>query len=107
MSDVVSNDEIAKWIEEISSFGYRRPGTLADSKAEEYIVKKLEEFGLTDVEMQPYQISKWDARNWNLTVSESEVPCFYTPNTAFTSEDGVEAEMVFLGDGTAEDFEKA
>nr|MDO8079378.1 hypothetical protein [Candidatus Freyarchaeota archaeon] len=105
VSDVVSNEEIAGWIEEISSFGIRRPGTLADSKAEEYIVKKFEEFGLTDVEKQPYQISKWDAREWKLIVKESEVPCFYTPNTAFTSEDGVEGEMVYLGDGTTKDFE--
>ncbi len=104
-SDVVSNEEIVGWIEEIVSFGYRRPGTLADSKAEEYVVKKFEEFGLTDVEKQPFQILKWEARDWKLTVGESEVPCFYTPNTGFTGEDGVGTEMVYLGDGTAKDFE--
>ncbi|MEM2133889.1 MAG: hypothetical protein QXG44_03505, partial [Candidatus Jordarchaeaceae archaeon] len=70
-SDVVSNEEILGWIEEIASYGYRRPGTLADSKAEEYIAKKFENFGLSDVEKQPYQILKWEARDWKLTVGES------------------------------------
>ncbi|MEM2144453.1 MAG: hypothetical protein QW279_03770 [Candidatus Jordarchaeaceae archaeon] len=106
VSDVASNEEIAFWIEEISSFGIRRPGTLADSKAEEYIAKKFEEFGLTDIEKQPYQISKWDAYEWKLTVEGSEVPCFYTPNTAFTNEDGIESEIVYLGDGTNKNFKK-
>jgi hypothetical protein len=104
-SDVVSNEEISSWIEKIASFGYRRPGTLADSKAEEYIAKKFEDFGLIDVEKQPYRILKWEARNWKLTVGESEIPCFHTPNTGFTDEDGVEGEIVYLGDGTAKDFE--
>ncbi|MHA1209714.1 MAG: M28 family peptidase [Candidatus Freyarchaeota archaeon] len=104
-SDVASSEEIEKWIEEIFSFGIRRPGTAADAKAEDYIVKKLEEFGLTEVEKQPYQFSGWEADEWGLTVREEEIPCFYTPNTAFTDRDGVETEIVYVGDGSADEFE--
>ncbi|MHA1632875.1 MAG: M28 family peptidase [Candidatus Freyarchaeota archaeon] len=103
--DVAPNDEILGWIREIFSFGYRRPGTQADCKAEDYIVRKLEEFGITDVEKQPYQISRWEADKWGLTVSGEEVPCFYTPNTAFTGSEGIDTDMVYVGDGSDEDFE--
>ncbi|MHA1579659.1 MAG: M28 family peptidase [Candidatus Freyarchaeota archaeon] len=105
-TDVVSNEEIEKWIKDIFSFGCRRPGTRADAKAEDYIVKKLEGFGLTEVEKQPYQFTRWEAQKWRLTVDGEDIPCFYTPNTAFTEEDGVESELVYVGDGTQEEFEK-
>ncbi len=69
-------------------------------------MNKLEDFGLSEVEKQPYQITKWEADEWNLTVNGEEVPCFYTPNTGFTKEDGIQTEIVYLGDGEPEDFEE-
>ncbi len=85
----------------------RRPATEADYKGEDFIVEKLQDFGFSKIEKQPYQIIKWEADEWNLSVNGKEVPCFYTPNTGFTGDDGIQTEIVYLGDGNPEDFEEA
>lgn len=112
--EVPGNEEIFSWIKNIVSFGYRRPGTEADHLTIRYIEEKFKEFGLQDVHQQSVDIPLWQANQWSLTVNGDDIPCFYIPHTYWIKEDhgfvagkeGIEAEMVYIGEGTLQDFRK-
>jgi len=106
---VPSNDEIFQWILDLYSLGPRIPGSEGDHKAEVYLRDKLLEFGFKDVQMEPIDVTLWLAKRWSLEVllegeGAKNVPCFYVPYTAPTSE--LEGELVYVGEGLPEDFEK-
>ncbi len=103
---VASNEEMAGWIEDIASFGFRRPGSAACYQTADYLIEKLQEFGIADVEKQPYEIDYWVAEEWGLTVGGEEIPCFYTAmsNVLAMGPEGITKEMVYLGDAAPADF---
>lgn len=106
---IPSKDEIFQWVLDLYSLGPRIPGSEGDLKAEVYLRDKLLEFGFKDVRMEPIGITLWLAKRWSLEVSlggegAKRVPCFYVPYTAPTS--GLESELVYVGEGLPEDFEK-
>ncbi len=106
---VPTKEEIMKWIEDMFSFGPRIPGSEGDRKTEEYIKERLKEFGIEDVRSDPIDLMLWEARRWSLEVrTESgasfSVPCFYMPYTRPTGKEGVEAEIVYVGEGRKKDF---
>ncbi|MBU1168508.1 MAG: M28 family peptidase [Proteobacteria bacterium] len=102
--DVFSQDEIVSFIEDLVSFGYRRPGTEAELKAEQYIMDKFAGFGLSDIQQESFEIVVWDAQTYSLSINEQSIPCFYMPYSAFTPPDGISAELVYLGEGSEEDY---
>lgn len=112
---VPSNEEIAGWIKDITSFGNRRPGEPASWKTAEYIRNRFAAFGLKNVHIEQVKAHSWKARDWGLVVDGKKIPCFFMANTMRAGEfgkfgtgaKGLKAEMVYLGDGTKKDFEKA
>lgn len=106
---IPSKDEVFRWILDLYSLGPRIPGSEGDLKAEVYLRDKLLEFGFNDVRMEPIDMTLWLAKRWNLEVllegeGAKKIPCFYVPYTAPTSE--LEGELVYVGEGLPEDFEK-
>ncbi|MEM4653004.1 MAG: M28 family peptidase [Candidatus Nezhaarchaeales archaeon] len=106
---VPSKDEIFQWVLDLYSLGPRIPGSDGDRKAETYLRDKLLEFEFKDVHVEPIDITLWLAKHWSLEVlpkgeEARSVPCFYVPYTAPTS--GLEGELVYVGEGLPEDFEK-
>lgn len=103
---LASNEEMAGWIEDIASFGFRRPGSPAYYQTENYLVDKLQGFGITDIERQPYEIDYWVADEWGLTVGGEEIPCCFTAmsNVLATGPEGITRETVYLGDAAEEDL---
>lgn len=101
-----TTDEIFGWITDITEMGFRIPGSDVDKQAEDYIMQKFVEFGLEDVHKEPIPITFWQAESWSLTVAEEEIPCFYIPytNVTVTGSEGITTEIVYLHDGTEEDF---
>jgi hypothetical protein len=75
--------------------------------AEDYIYQKFTEFGLKDVKKEPVDLTVWHADSWSLTAGDQEVPSFYVLNTGFTPKEGISAELVYLKNGTVEDFKAA
>lgn len=115
---VPSEDEIFSWIEDLweigynSEFGWRMPGTVADHKAAQYVAEKFKEFGLENVFLEPTPIPVWMPNEWRLTVRygngfEEVVPSGYLPWASFTGPEGLTAQMVYVGRGTAAEFKNA
>jgi len=102
---VVSTNEIFGWINDLCAMGYRRPGSAGELKAEQYIFDKFTEFGLQDVIFEPIPIQTWDPTRWILTINGGNIPCFYIPFSPFTSSSGITGELVYLKDGTENDYE--
>jgi hypothetical protein len=94
--DVVSEETMYGWIEEVVDQGIRRPGYPADEWAEGYIRDAFEEFGLSDVRLQPVTAEKWEPTEWSLEVTAGgqtkTLDCFPVPYSKPT--DGLEAELV-------------
>ncbi len=100
------SNEIFKWIEGLCQLPHRRPGTSEGHEAERWVAKKLEEFGLKNITMDPIPITVWNAERWSLKVDGHEIPSFFVVNTGFTPAEGVTAPLVYVGTGTPKDFNK-
>ncbi len=108
---VPSQEQIFSWISEVYSFGIRRPGSPADLRAISWIQEKLRGFGIEDVRSETVMFDYWEPRSWELSVFGpsgvlQKFRSFYTPYTGPAPAGGVTADMVFVGNGLAEDFEK-
>ncbi|MBD3227295.1 MAG: M28 family peptidase [Candidatus Lokiarchaeota archaeon] len=101
---VPNSDEIFAWIEGICETEHRRPGTPEGHMAEEWVFNKFKENGLENVTMEPVPITVWDAENWALIVNGKEIPSFFVVNTGFTDSEGIKAPLIYVGDGTPNDF---
>lgn len=100
------SDEIFGWIAGICQTPHRRPGTPEGHAAEQWVTKKLDEFGLENVTVDPVPITVWNAERWSLKVDDQEIPSFFVVNTGFTSPEGVTAPLAYVGTGTGKDFNK-
>lgn len=106
---MLSNDEIFGWIEEIVSFGPRKPATEGDEKTRAFITGKFEEFGLSVEEPEPVDVATQLVRGWSLSLrdratgEEIEIPSFHIPFPAGTSEGGIEAGLAYVGVGDEAD----
>ncbi len=87
-------------------YNSRWPGSGDDLKACEYMAGKLEEYGLEDVHLEPLTLPGWNRGSSSLVVTspvEREIPCIALPHSASGS---IEADLVFLGDGPVDVYEK-
>ena len=84
----------------------RWPGSGDDRRACEFMVKKLEEYGLEDPHMESVTLPGWIRGHSKLTVTspiQKEIPCIALPHSI---EGEVEAELIYLGDGPVDAFER-
>jgi hypothetical protein len=84
--NILKKNAIYKYVEEICSWGIRRPGYPADIKVEEYLVDAFKSFGLKNVRMEPVGFQKWAPVAYSLFVKtedrQFEIDCFPLPHTA-------------------------
>ncbi len=102
---VPDGEIIYQWIEELCETPHRRPGSPEGHRAEDWLVEKLGALGLEDVVKEPMPIHWWKPEGSSLAVANCEVPCFPIANTAF-SNSVVEAPLVYVGSGTARDYNR-
>jgi hypothetical protein len=104
-------DRVMRWVRELCRTPHRRPGTTEGHRAERYVADQFRDIGLRDVRVEPVPIQVWQPRRWRLVVTsgqrEHDIACFYVPYTAFTPPDGVEAPLVYLGDGAQDAIARA
>jgi len=84
----------------------RWPGSGDDRKACEFMVGRLEEYGLEDPHMEALTLPGWMRGSSKLTVTSPirrEIPCIALPHSV---EGDVEADLVFLGDGPVDAYEE-
>jgi len=99
------NDEIFGWIEQIVSFGPRKPATQGDERTRAFITERFAEFGLELAEPEPVDVETSRVRTWRFSLKDRSsgeelvVPTFHIPFPAPTPEEEVEAEPAYVGDG--------
>ncbi len=87
-------------------YNSRWPGSGDDRKACEFMVRKLEEYGLEDPHMESLTLPGWLRGSSKLTVTKPikrKIPCIVLPHSV---EGEVESELVFLGDGPIDIYEE-
>jgi hypothetical protein len=94
-------------IGEAGEYGYRMPGTPADTEAINYIAGKVSEIGLDPI-IETIPIESYEPDAWSLTVrvgdEEEQIPCSFYRYTPFTPAEGITAEMVYVGTGSEGEF---
>ena len=89
-----------------NDLGWRTAGSDAEHKAADYLADEMEAIGLEDVEKIPTTVDKWQFNDASLTIAGTDIdimPASYATNG--TDEDGITAEIVDVGDGTAAAYE--
>ncbi|UCH56673.1 MAG: M20/M25/M40 family metallo-hydrolase, partial [Candidatus Bathyarchaeota archaeon] len=87
-------------------YGSRWPGSGDDEAACEFMVGKLEEYGLEDPHMEAFTHPGWIRGSSSLTMTEpreKEIPCIALP---MGCQGEVEADLVFLGDGPIDIYDR-
>lgn len=87
-------------------FGSRWPGSGDDKAACEYMVGKLEEYGLENPHMEKFTHPGWIRSSSTLIVKgskEKEISCIALP---MSCEGEIEAELIFLGDGPVDCYKE-
>ena len=110
-------NEIFGWIKDLWKFGddgkygFRMPGTPADHKAVDYMLKKFKEFGLENAQKELVSVPACFPKTWRLTVEvdgeSRQVPCSFVHYAASTPNKGITAEMVYVNQGSENDFKAA
>jgi len=90
--------------------GYRRPGSEADHKVENFLVQLLKEFGVSDIKKDEFDIPLWEPKSWKFRIEfdqkKEEIPSFFLVYTDFTDLEGVSGELVNVQTGRDIDFQK-
>ncbi len=106
-----SQDEVFGYTGDVYNLGIRRPGWPATEQTRDYIVSRLEAFGFEDVNVEPYTFDLWQENAWSLTVDPAgeawQPETFFYPYSGPTSPEGVEAELVYVGEPTEENMAAA
>ena len=107
---LASNDQMFEWTKEIVDITlkhkqFRRFGTPGDKEVREYIVKKLNSFGLKSVEMQEYPSTYRHNENWELQINGKKIPSFFLNGASFTEKKGVQGELVYVGEDVPTDVD--
>ncbi len=95
------------WIREIVAFGIRRPGSEENLAVEQYLKERFREFGLSEVHLEEVAVNHWNLTDSQLLIKQDnrQFPCYSVPYTAWTPQEGIEAETLFIGDGSAEELQ--
>lgn len=109
---VPDSDEIFQWVNDITSFGVRSPGSPGSLGASQYVHDRFSAWGLQKVAFEEADTKVWSAAKWGLTVDGQAVPSspmqhtFHqgVPTTFSTGQGGRQAELVYVGNGADSDF---
>ena len=94
----------------VDTIGTPMAGTKEEKEALEYLRAKFEEYGLDNIKVEPFKYLGW-LRGSECTLDivnpiKKSLETFSLPNGAPTPEEGVTAEVIYLGLGRVEDFER-
>ena len=109
---VPSSDQIFQWVNDITSFGVRSPGSPGSLGASQYVHDRFSEWGLERVAFEEAPTKVWSASSWGLTVAGQALACspmqhtFHqgVPTVFSTGPGGRQAELVYVGSGADSDF---
>ncbi|MHC1591616.1 MAG: M28 family peptidase [Candidatus Helarchaeales archaeon] len=109
----IDGNRLYEYMMDFIRIGWRRPGTPEAHETAKFIVKKLKEFGLQNIKLEPFEMILYAPNTWKLTISgqdhpqeRMELPCFPLWHTKPSEEEGTEAELVHVGFGTPKEYRK-
>jgi len=93
--------------EATSTIGHRLTGSENGAKAEEYVFNKFKSYGFEDVQYQEFEVDAWSRGSVQLTINiDGEVNTMAVVSLGMSPEHAlVAADIVFLGNGLAEDYD--
>lgn len=109
---VPSDDAIYQHIEKLASLGLRMPGRAASRAASDYVHAQFTDSGLQRVAFEEAETLVWQASRWGLAVNGQALACspmqhtFHhgVPGPFSTGPQGVNAPLVYVGNGSAWDY---
>ncbi len=88
--------------------GGRNSGSEAEHAAADFLVQKMKDIGLSDVQKESFRAAKWQFNSAELTVvspgGQSRVIKPYPYSAEGTGPEGITAELVYVGKGTRDDY---
>jgi aminopeptidase YwaD len=88
-----------------SDLGFRLGGTGADNTAANYLVDKLRAAGFKNAHLEAVPVDEWAVRDASVTVGDTKFVCSQFAGVPGTDADGITADVVYVGSGTAADYE--
>lgn len=90
-----------------SELGSRLSGSDAEHAAADWLVEQMNELGLQDVEKVGVDVDKWQFNGASILIEGDDNDIqLHSYATAATPTEGITAEVVFVGEGTAADYEE-
>jgi hypothetical protein len=108
LGEAYISDETLNNLFTLCSFGSRFAGTQGEKRAVEYILNKFKEYNLNNPHTEEINYLGWSRGPTTLEITEPEsreLDCIGLPWTPSSPEDGIEAELLNLGNGTYVDYE--
>lgn len=87
-----------------SKMGGRNAGSVAEHRTADYLIEKMNEIGLSNVEKTAAKCDSWQFNGASFEVDGKNYPV-YSYASAGTDEKGITAELVYLNKGTMQDYE--
>lgn len=108
IAEVLTGTEVAPNLRSLCMPGGRLSGSSNGEKAEQYIVDKLREYGLSNVHFEPFSMTTWLDRRTEVTILDDPPeplnPAQALGNSLSTPPEGVTGELVDVGVGNDDDF---
>ena len=108
LGEIYASEESRLVHHRLCSFGSRFAGTPGERRAVRYIASKLGEYGLSNVHTEEFQYNGWKRGSTKLEIVSPvhhTLSCIGMPWSPSTEANGVEAELLNLGDGMNVDFQ--
>jgi len=105
-----SNEQFPNLVKMCDEFGSRFAGTEGEKKAVEFMAGRLKAYGLTNVATEPFRYTGWFRRTAEMEMVKpyrQELPCISLALSPSTAPEGLEAEVISVGAGKKQDYEKA
>lgn len=94
-----SSTEMMEWIREMTSFGARRAGSPAGLANEDYLIRKLREFGLENIHKEPIPVETFQPEKAlveiDTGVAFKAFDTQWIPYCRFTPPEGIESNLVY------------
>ncbi len=100
ISDVWTSGEPWNNLKNLTSFGSRFSGLESEKQAADYLVAKMNEYGLENARAEEYRYNAWFRGSDSLEVIDPvsiDIPCIGLP---YAPSGDVEAELAYVGPGT-------
>lgn len=109
LGDVYTSTEAYDNLLALTDFGSRFGGTESEKQAVDYMLEKLSSYGLDNVHKEEFEYQGWIRGQTSLNVTEPKsmsIGCIALPYCPSTPPQGIEGELISVGDGSPEEYER-